>query len=278
MRLDKKITDMRKGLIIVMSCLMAFIGSAQISNNQQQILELEKKIEQHASKSEFKQAAELQEELKLRSDLEDAIANDDIHRAARIQKRIEGTDQISVVSKRPVTFFEKASVRNAHFFIDLISIGVNNYSATYMLGNQSTMHKEDVSSLTFGIQIGQHFFFNPPTIGKPRFGLSFNYIGVSGMRFAPSTTGANVNLLRPGMIMNTFLTENAGIDLVMHVGASVLDQGYTNGPQNRYALSFSPHIKFWMTKVNLGIQYNFARMVYNDASLHTIGLTFGVSL
>ena len=51
MRLDKKITDMRKGLIIVMSCLMAFIGSAQISNNQQQILELEKKIEQHASKS-----------------------------------------------------------------------------------------------------------------------------------------------------------------------------------------------------------------------------------
>lgn len=266
--------------ILLISVFFSLCTYSQVSKNQERISELNQSISEAAAKSDYARAAELQEELRTREAIEKAIEDGDIHLAGRLQTKLENKDQEPVTSKqKPRTHLEKASFRTAYFFIDVIAMGYNNYYSEFNAfeGLSYYTPTERVNSMTIGFQIGQHYYFKPPKDGL-RFGLSLNFLGISAMRFGETVMGANINLLRPGVVINKFFNDDSGVDFSVHFGTTILDYGSSKAPQNKYALSFSPHIKFWFQKLAVGLQYNFATMVYHDATLNNLNFTIGVCL
>jgi len=253
--------------------------SGQESQNQLRIKEVTELMNKAVEKSNYKLAAEFQEELKIRQSIEQAIKDHDIHLAGRLQAQLEKKETRAIISSRPVTHLEKAALRRGYIFIDVTSIGFNNYTSTFTMFDGVSYYTptETINSYTLGFQFGQHFYFSPPK-NNLRFGLSINYFGVMGMRMGTTISGANFNLFRPGLIVNKFFNDNMGLDFSMHFGASFLDYGSSKVPNQNFALSFSPHFKLWYQKINVGLQYNFAKMVYHNATLNNFNLTFGVCL
>ncbi len=266
--------------IILISLFFSLGGYSQVSKNQARISELNQSISEAASRSDYTRAAELQEELRTREAIEKAIEDGDLHLAGRLQAKLEHKEQQPLTSKqKPRTHLEKASFRTAYFFVDLIALGHNSYYSELTLFDGLSYYTptERVNSMTIGLQVGQHYYFNPPKNGL-RFGLSMNFIGISAMRFGETVMGANFNLLRPGVVINKFFNDETGVDFSVHFGTSILDFGSSKAPNNIYALSFSPHVKVWFQKLAVGLQYNFATMLYNDATLNNINFTIGVCL
>lgn len=266
--------------IILISLFFSFGAFSQVSENQARISELKQSIEKAAANSEYTLAGEMQEELKTREEIEKALENGDIHLAGRLQTKLEYKEQLPPALKRkPITHLEKAEFRRTYFFFDLISMGYNNYYSELTLFDGLSYYTptERVNSFTLGFQVGHNFYFGSPKNGL-RFGLSVNYFGISAMRFREIVSGANINFLRPGVVINKFFNDDTGIDFSVHFGTTFLDYGSSKAPNNIYALSLSPHLKFWYRKVTVGLQYNFAKMVYYDATLNNLNLTFGVCL
>lgn len=268
-----------KTLSILLISLFFSLGTfSQVSENQARISELKQSIEKVAANSEYRLAGEYQSELRIREEIEKALDNGDIHLAGRLQAKLERKEYlVPTTSKyKPPTHLEKAERRRTYFFVDVITMGYNNYYSefTYFDGLSYYTPIERVNSFTVGYNIGQHFYFGPPKNGL-RFGLSMNYIGLSAMRFGAFVSGANYNLFRPGVVINKFFNEDIGIDFSVHFGTTLLDSGSSTAPNNIYALSFSPHVKFWYKNLTVGLQYNYASMIYYNATLNNLNFTVG---
>lgn len=281
---------MRKLVTTLMFCLATAFLFAQQVNNEERIAQLPALIEKAAEQGNFEEAGKLQRELRIREDMREAVLQKNYERAGELQRELEGKPQLESTKATTSTTQTNSSTRSSRrefnprknfmFYVDFSPVGVSMFThKAYLYDWQTGVSYTSTitnSQYAFNVKIGNRFYFGEAEGKKLRVGIDMNYISLNMSLidlFDAPFPDLTVSIVRPGVVLNGFITENMGIDFQFNAGimhSATQYEGFASG------LSFNPHVKYWYKKISAGIDYNFGFFPRNDLRVQYIGLTLGI--
>jgi len=272
--------------------LLVFMQPAfgQQVNNEKRIAELPQLIERAAAENNFEEAGKLQKELRIREDMQEAVLQKNYERAAELQRQLDGKtvndETIRAGSETPSPVVVSASLRPPTFdprkkfmlYVDFSPIGISLFGYTDYMYDWQTGFSYPVSvtesRYALNFKIGNRFYFGRAEGRKLRVGIDVNYLSLNIAPSIGSLPNLTFSLVRPGVVLNSFITEDLGIDFQFNAGLMTSFSDYIGF--SMAGVSFNPQVKFWYKKISAGIEYNLGFLPSDELRFQYIGLSIGI--
>jgi hypothetical protein len=264
-------------------------GIAQELTNEQRIAELPALIEQAAAKSNYEDAGKLQRELRIREDLREAVLQKNFERAAELQRELEGKPQpqpqVAIESTPPpptVTVNRPSKIefdprKKFMLYLDFSPVGLSLFTYDTYVYDQNGFASTILttrSRFALNFKIGNRFYFGRAEGKKLRVGIDANYLSLNIAPSLDELPSLTFSLVRPGVVLNSFITDDLGIDFQFNAGLMTSFSDYIGF--SMAGASFNPQVKFWYKKLSAGIDYNLGIFPDDNLRFQYIGLSIGI--
>jgi hypothetical protein len=281
---------MRKLVTTLMFCLATAFLFAQQVNNEERIAQLPALIEKAAEQGNFEEAGKLQRELRIREDMREAVLQKNYERAGELQRELDGkqtpdqkVNQATATTPQ-TTSGNQASSRDFDprkkfmLYVDFSPLGLSLFTYNTYMYDWETGFSFPVTTTnarySINFKLGNRFYFSQAEGKKLRVGIDVNYLSLNiapSMNELPNLT---FSLVRPGVVLNSFLTENMGIDFQFNAGLMTSFSDYVGFA--RPGFSLNPQVKYWYKKLSVGLEYNFGLMPSDDLRIQYMGISIGI--
>jgi hypothetical protein len=281
---------MRKLVMTWVFCLATAFLFAQQVNNEERIAQLPALIEKAAEQGDFDEAGKLQRELRIREDMREAVLQKNYERAGELQRELDGRpapDQ--KVNQTTVTTVQTTPVNQSSsrdfdprkkfmLYVDFSPLGLSLFSYnTYEYDWQTGLSypvAETRARFSLNLKLGNRFYFSKAEGRKLRVGIDVNYLSLNIAPSLAELPNLTFSLVRPGVVLNSFLTEDMGIDFQFNGGLMTSFSDYIGFAQPGFSLN--PQVKYWYKKLSVGLEYNFGLMPKDDLRIQYIGVSIGI--
>lgn len=269
-----------------------------LTKNQNRIAEIPNLIEAAVKAENYQEAANLQEELKIRKKIEVAQGNQDYKRVVELEEQLENCDckpkpEQDCVAEKKAEYqkeqrekeIEEPFLQKRKFLInvDFSPAGYLHSNETYSQTpmNEVAPYNYNEKSDQFAVNhaVGASVFFGDMDKDM-KIGLDINFMDVTMAfdEFRPfnMSLSGRFAFAQPGIIMTKYFSNGlSGLDIKANLGAV---KAFGGVYQDFWGLNTAAQIKFWRKKSALGIKYQFGSGLDYDAHYHHVALVLGLRL
>jgi hypothetical protein len=270
------------------------------TSNEERLNKLPDLIEEAGNNKNYKLASKLEDELVIRTELQEAIENENYEKATALREDLYDLENGEYNREKPNSELAERSEENDNtkdnsiFYLDFAFAGINMYDYTrtefvdvYDVNNnylgteqQETAFNSSMYSMNF--KLGHKFYFGPGT-EKFRAGLDISYLSLNlGFNLDDNYVLPNIafSTPSPGFVMTYHLNDNMGIDLQANAGILfMLSPEFNDFFLPVPGLAFFPQLRFWYNKLGIGVQYTYHQIGnlnnINNFRLNHLGLFVG---
>jgi hypothetical protein len=275
---------MRSIALQIVFVLVTFSAISQtIPTNDRRIDELPELIYSAKSQENYTEASLLTYELEYRQQFKQAIEEKDYSAAAHWQTELElllGNSPMNNNNK-PIRLPYKERYKDKNFYlnIDFSMLGyshVKQYIPSWY-GNEPAS-ENDVYGPAMNLKVSAKYFFWRK--GSSRIGVDLSLISfqVINAFSTASASGHLISPLKPGVVYTYYVGENHGFDVQFNAGIAITNSSvnYSSATETGYLLS--PHLRYWLKNVSLGVEYNFGEHFNNPGRYSNVSFTMGMRL